>query len=70
MVEIRVRRDDHGRAIPRCGACPQPHPDMQFQAEDETSELWECPVCSFTATMRKLPSPKRVILVEEFMKPN
>lgn len=70
MVEIRVRRDEEGRIIHRCGECPRPYPDMLFQAEDETSELWQCPVCSFTASVRKPAPPQRVIIIDEFTRPN
>ena len=70
MVEIRFRRDDHGRIIPRCGECPSPHPDMQFTAEDQASEIWQCPACGFTWARRKPEPPQRVLLVEEWTAPN
>ena len=63
MVEIRVRRDAQGRIIPRCGECPGPHPDMQFKAEDQVSEIWQCPACGFSATMRKPAPPRRVLVI-------
>ena len=70
MVEIRVRRDEQGRVIHRCGECPSPHPDMQCTAEDQVSETWQCPTCGFTATMRKPAPPKRVLIIEEWTAPN
>jgi rubrerythrin len=70
MAEIRVRRDDEGRIISRCGECPRPYPDMEFKAEDQDSEIWQCPVCGFTATHRKPPPPLQVIVVDEFVRPN
>ena len=63
MVEIRVRRDEQGRIIPRCGECPQPHPDMQCTAEDQASEIWQCPDCGFTYSRRKPAPPRRVIMI-------
>jgi hypothetical protein len=70
MVEIRVRRDDHGRIIPRCGECPRPHPDMQCTAENQATELWECLACGFTYERRKPAPPQRAILIDEWAAPN
>ena len=70
MVEIRVRRDEQGRIIPRCGECPSPHPDMRFKEDTPGYEIWRCPECGFIAEMRKPAPPKQVIIVDEFVKPN
>jgi len=65
MVEIRIRRDEEGRAIPRCGECPRPHPDMRFKKDTPGYVIWECPGCGFIWDQRKPPPPRRVIFVDE-----
>ena len=64
MVEVRIRRDEEGRIVPRCGECPHPPPDMRFKEDIPAYEIWECPECGLVWYARK-PRPLRAILVDE-----
>jgi len=66
MAEIRVRRDDAGRIIPRCGECPRPYPDMQFSEETPAYDIWRCPACGLVAQIRKPEPAAHALIVDEF----